>query len=176
MVDKPDTIWRKVLRVHDYLCDGCFWIGGFLLFIMVFTTTYDVIMRNLFSRPTRWSIDFAEYSLMFSCFLAAAWLCKTDNHIKITMVQEKLEKKAKLKLEIFNFSIGAITCALLAWRGAIDLLDAIEQKTLITRSLTIPKWLLFWVIPFGLFLFSTYFIRNVFSLISQLKQAVESKD
>lgn len=163
---------NKLLKFHEQFCKACYWAGGILLFIMAFTVSYDVFMRYFLTRPTSWSIDFAEYTLLYSTFLAAAWLLKMDGHVKVSVLQEKLGKKMRLVLDIINSVIGAIACAILTWVGAKETIESYVQNVLIIRPVTVPKWLILWVIPFGFFLFFTYFIRNIFSLASELRSSL----
>jgi C4-dicarboxylate transporter, DctQ subunit len=161
----------KILKFHDQLCKGCYWVGGVMLFIMAFTVSYDVFMRYFFTRPTSWSIDFAEYILLYSTFLAAAWLLKMDGHVKVTVLHDKLGKKAQLVMDIINSVIGAMACVIMTWVGAKETVESYLQNVLIIRPVTVPKWVILWVIPFGFFLFFTYFIRNIFSFVSQLRSS-----
>ncbi len=58
----------RLLTFHEKLCQGLFWAGGILLFLAAMATCYDVFMRYFFNRPTSWSIDFVEYTLIYSTF------------------------------------------------------------------------------------------------------------
>jgi C4-dicarboxylate transporter DctQ subunit len=165
MEEKPRE--NKILELHEQLCKGCYWAGGILLFIMAFTVSYDVFMRYFFTRPTSWSIDFAEYILLYSTFLAAAWLLKMDGHVKVTVLHDKLGKKAQRVLDMINSVIGALACGILTWVGAKETVESFIDKVLIIRPVTVPKWAILWVIPFGFFLFLTYFLRNIFALLSE---------
>ena len=157
------------LKIHEYLCKVFFWIGGCLIFSIAFITSYEVGMRYFFNKPTSWAIDFAEYFLLYGTFFGAAWILKLDGHVKVTVLQELLGRKAKLVLEIINSFIGTVSCAVLSWQGFHDTWETFAQGILRIRPVTIPKWTIMWVIPFGLLLFSSYFLKNFISLVLQLK-------
>ncbi len=167
---------NKIFKFHEKFCKGCYWAGGILLFIMAFTVSYDVFMRYFFTRPTSWSIDFAEYILLYSTFLAAAWLLKTDGHVKVTVLHDKLGKKAQRFLDIINSIIGALACAVMTWVGAKETVESYLANVLIIRPVTVPKWMILWVIPFGFFLFFTYFVRNIFDLSSEGRSGLSSEE
>ena len=156
-------------KFHQYLCKTFFWIAGCLIFSIAFIISYDVAMRYFFNRPTSWATDFAEYFLLYGTFLSASWILKLDGHVKVTVLQEFLGARARLILEIINSVIGAVACAVLSWQGFHDTWDTYIQGILQIRPITIPKWIIMWVIPFGLLLFSSYFLRNFFGQLSQLK-------
>jgi C4-dicarboxylate transporter DctQ subunit len=157
----------RILKIHEHLCHGLFWAGGFLLFFAALATCYDVSMRYIFNRPTSWSIDFVEYCLLYSTFLGAAWILKMDGHVRMTIFLDKLETNRRRWAEITNSIIGGLACLFLAVQGTIETWDAYSRGIIIVRPVAVPKWTILWVIPFGLFLFCTYFARNVFSLLSQ---------
>ena len=160
------SFFQTLLKGHERLCKTCFWIAGTLLFTTAFTTTYDVCVRYFLNSPTNWSIDFVEYTLLYCTFLGAAWILKLDGHVKVTLIYDKLPPKIKLALDVFNMGVGALACGILTWQGAVEAWDAYVNHILIIRPITVPKWTIMWVIPFGLFLFCTYFVRNFFILWS----------
>lgn len=169
MSAKIQSIWDNLLKIHEKLCESCFWIGAIILFLIAFTTSYEVAVRYFFNRPTSWAIDFGEYFLLYSTFLTLAWILKLDGHIKVTLIQERLGTRSRLTLDIVNSFIGAIACGVLTVIGVIETRDIIFRSVLHIRPVTIPKWIVMWIVPFGLFLFCTYFLRTAFSLISQLR-------
>ena len=92
-----------------------------------------------------------------------------NGHVKVTVLQELLGDKARLVLEIINSLIGTVACAVLSWQGFYDTWETCVQGILKIRPVTVPKWTIMWVIPFGLLLFSSYFLRNLIGLLPQLK-------
>ena len=168
-------IWSRLLIFHEKLCRGLFWAGGALLFLAAMATCYDIFMRYFFNRPTAWSIDFVEYTLLYSTFFGAAWILKEDGHVKMTILSDRLQPGRRRQVEIVNLSIGALACLILAAQGVIETWGAIADRIIIVRPVPVPKWAILWVIPFGLFLFATYFIRNLFSLISRMKSTQSEK-
>lgn len=174
MESKDNTFMNSLLKAHDYLCNTCYTIGGILLFFTAFTTSYDVFVRYFFNSPTIWSVDYVEYSLLFSTFLAAPWLLKIDGHVKVTFIHERLSKRTKTLVDIFNYSVGAIVCGILAWEGTMDTWESYIKGTLIVRPITIPKWVIMWVIPFGLFLLCTYFVRILLTHCFSLRKINKS--
>jgi C4-dicarboxylate transporter, DctQ subunit len=159
----------RLLTFHEKLCQGLFWAGGILLFLGAMTTCYDIFMRYFFNRPTSWSIDFVEYTLIYSTFFGAAWILKEDGHVKMTILTDHLRPRKRAQVEIVNSTIGALACLILCAQGVIETWGAIADRIVIVRPVPVPKWAILWVIPFGLFLFATYFIRNLFTQISRLR-------
>jgi len=176
MTARIRTKAQALLRAHEYLCKAFFWIGGCLICSIAFTVSYEVGMRYFFNRPTSWAIDFAEYSLLYGTFFGAAWILKMEGHVKVTVLQELLGPKARVIVDFMNSIIGAVACGILFWRGTLDTWDTYVRGVLHIRPVTVPKWLLMWIIPFGLLLFGSYFVRNAFSLFSQMRDLGADKE
>jgi TRAP-type C4-dicarboxylate transport system permease small subunit len=167
--NKLKSLRNYALKIHDHVSKGCFYVGAIMLMAIALTTSYDVTMRYFFTRPTVWANDFGKYFLCYSTFLAAAWILKLDGHVKVTIVAERLGPSARCVLNIANSMIGALACLILLWRGIIDTWGAFAKDILIIRPVVVPKWLILWIIPFGLILLCLYFIRNVFANLSELR-------
>jgi TRAP-type C4-dicarboxylate transport system permease small subunit len=90
------------------------------------------------------------------------------NHVRVNLLDQKVGKRTRIILDFFTATIGAVVCAIVAWQGAIDTLDAYIREVLIVGPVTVPKWLITWIIPFGLLLFSSYFLRNAFRFFYEL--------
>lgn len=164
------------IKFHEYFCKIFFWIGGCLIFSVAFITSYEVGMRYFFNKPTSWAIDFSEYFLLYGTFFGAAWILKLDGHVKVTVLQELLGGRIKLVLEIVNSLIGTVACAVLSWQGFYDTWETFMQGILRIRPVTVPKWTIMWVIPFGLLLFSSYFLRNLIRLLPQFKNYTTNRN
>ena len=62
-------------KIYDSICKCFFWVGGLLLFAAAFITSYDVIMRYFFIKPTSWANDFVEYSTSLQHFFCRCLDC-----------------------------------------------------------------------------------------------------
>ena len=118
-------------------------------------------MRYFFIKPTSWANDFVEYSLLYSTFLAAAWLAKTDSHIKLTALYDLLSDRSKLILDIISSTISCGVIACLFWVGATETFNAFLRGALIVRPVTLPKWIIIIALPIGFFLLSIALFRNI---------------
>ena len=76
MMSSLVKIGRWLIRIHDGLSKMLFYAAGVLLFFMALAISYEVTMRYFFNEPTVWVMDFSEYALIYSTFMAAPWLLK----------------------------------------------------------------------------------------------------
>ena len=129
---------------------------------MALSTTYDVVMRYFFSRPTLWSQDLNENILVYATYLSAAWILKRDRHVAINILTDRLSPKARRLTQIIASSLGVLTCGILLWKSLDYTLDLFLSGELHIRSLVIPKWVSWAPIPFGAGLLCIYFARRIY--------------
>lgn len=176
MSDKLRILGNYLIKFHDYLSKGCFYAGGLMIFFMSLMISYDVAMRYFFIRPTSWATDFGKYIICYSTFMAAGWILKLDGHVKITILSERLGIKMRLLLNTLSSMIGAVACFIIMWQGFVDSWDLYRRNVLIIRPVIVPKWLIIWIIPFGILLLCIYFTRNVFLFLSEFRSKFMIKE
>lgn len=157
------------LRVHDRLCNGCYHASTWMVLAMAFIIGYEVFSRYFFSRPTIWVADFTDYIMLYSTFFVSAWLLKQDGHVRLTLLYDHLSPRSQQISDMINAFIGAIVCGFVFWYGVRDTWDAIENNILLPRAVSVPKYLILCVIPFGCLLLFVQFLRNGFQFLSDLK-------
>ena len=55
-------------------------IGVVVMTIMVF---FQVVMRYVFSLPTSWSDEIAQYCMLWSVYLSVSWAVRERAHIRV---------------------------------------------------------------------------------------------
>lgn len=165
---------KSFSRIFDSLCKILFYFGGVLLFVAAFTTSYDVFMRYLFIKPTSWANDFVEYSLLYSTFLAAAWLAKNDWNIRLTVVYDLFNDRTKLILDIVSLIITLIVISSLFWFGFTDTINAYQKGILIVRPITVQKWIIMMALPIGFLMLLFVIIGNTICAIQKLRKEVSA--
>lgn len=140
-------------------------IAGGLLAIMALIVSYNVLMRYFIGKPPVWAIETTEYILVFSTFLAAAWVLKQDGHVKIDILVIRLSKKSQHALSLVVSFLGIVACGLLAWHGAKATYSLYSRDVIMMKMMPWPKWFLVAPIPVGMLLTLTQFLRNLVILL-----------
>lgn len=145
-------------RGFDMLNKWCCYIAGYMILVMAFIITYDVIMRYLFSKPTSWALDFTGYLMVYSTFLAAGWLLKENIHVRITLFTDLANESIQRVLTLVINVIGVIVSAFICWQGIQEVWYYFVNNQVIVRPVAVPKFLVFLPIPFGALMLLGYFI------------------
>ncbi len=155
--------------IYDSLCDLSAYVATWMMFGMAIIITYEITARYFFTRPTVWVSDFTDYIMLYTTFLASAWLLKHDGHVRLTILIEHLSPKAKLIMNVINSSISVIVCGVIFWFVALDSLDALRRNIVVPRPVAIPKYVFLGVISFSFLLLLFGFLRNALRSIRELQ-------
>ena len=156
------TVLNKMGRWFDWVLNAMAAVTGVILLFMMFLVCYDVIMRYLFRNPTGWAMEVCEYLLVYITFLGSPWLLREKGHVNVDILffffpslREKVGLFTTLIVAGATF-ILFIFCTSAAW-------DYYQRGILMIKMLTLPKWTVFWVIPFGTFFLCLESIRQFFT-------------
>ena len=164
------NLFKLFTRTIDGIARWCYYFGSFSLLVMALSTTYDVVMRYFFSRPTLWSQDLNENILVYATYLSAAWILKRDRHVAINILTDRLPPQGRRLMDIIASFLGFLTSGILLWQSLDYTLDLFLSGQLHIRSLVIPKWLSWAPIPFGSTLLCIYFAKRAYTCLRSSKQ------
>ncbi|MFN0299478.1 MAG: TRAP transporter small permease [Burkholderiales bacterium] len=134
-----------------------------ILVALVCGVTFEVVMRYVFNKPTRWVVEFSEYSLLYLAFLGGAWVLKEEGHVKVELLIEVLPARVRETLHMITSLVGAGACGLFCWVSAGYIWEIYGTGEILFKSVLVKKWLIMAIIPPGLLLLTLQFIRRAFA-------------
>ena len=137
------------------------WIAGALIVFCMASIVVDVMMRYIFGKPMIWVYYVAEYILLYSTFLAAAYVLKQNRHVRVDIVVRMLSERQRIYLSIFTGILGLFYCAVLGYYTWIDTYEAFLMKSTFSTSLEMYQYPIKMVMPFGCLLLCIEFIRKI---------------
>lgn len=143
----------------DRLTETMAGLAGVILIFIVAAVCYTIGMRYLFTRTTIWIMQTTEYALLWIVFLGTTWLLREHGHITTDLIYTHLDDKAKSILDTLMFVIGGLACAVMFYFGVDYLRECIVKSVNDVRAVTVPKWTIFIIIPFGSVLLTIQFFR-----------------
>jgi len=136
--------------------------GAILLFICI-AVCYTIGMRFLFTKTTIWIIPATEYALLWIVFLSTTWLLREGGHITTDILFAHLNKKTKHRLGCIMFVLSGVACAVMVYLGTAHLVDCTINRVTDVRAVTVPKSVVFIIIPIGFILLTMQFFRMAWS-------------
>lgn len=114
-------------------------LGGFIIFLLVFLATANVLGRWLFDMPISGYIDWVEQAMAFMAFLGIAYTKRVGGHIRMDIVVSHLKGRSLWLLELFSSVIMLLVTLVLVYGSYLHFLRA---YTLGDSSLDIdlPTW------------------------------------
>jgi len=157
--------WRVFDKVSDILAV----LAGVLLILISAAMCYTIFMRFVFRQTTIWIVPMSEYALLWIVFLGTTWLLREGGHITTDVIYIHLNEKSKRYLNLVMSIIGGLACALLLYLGIGHLVDCMLHNVTDVRALTIPKSVVFIVIPIGSLLLTIQFFRLAWSNLGEIR-------
>ena len=108
---------RRILEVVEKISVFLAYICGAMVFLMMASIIYDVVLRHILNQPTIWADETSCYLLVGISFLGAAYALKTDAHVRIETFVERLSPRARNVLEIITDVLSLGFLFIFAWQG-----------------------------------------------------------
>ena len=111
-------------------------IGVVVMTIMVF---FQVVMRYVFSLPTSWSDEIAQYCMLWSVYLSVSWAVRERAHIRVMNFINLFPQAIKNVIPgiVNNFISLFKDTTLVLIIGLFDLLGMVQN------AINNPKWISF---------------------------------
>ena len=159
---------RKVNRVFAAL-------GGLLLLFIMTTISYGVITRSLGISGPIWIVQVNEYSLVWVCFLATAWVLAKNGHVRVDILFSRFGQRGKTVLLLIQDLVSVGLCGLCCYLGILTVWEHIRDKVVDVQSIDVPKaWVLI-VIPAGFLLLTLQFVIRLLEDAQHLKAPTDER-
>ncbi len=150
-------------RIIDSIIKYLAYLAAALLVFIAFAITIDVLLRFTFNYPLKWVFEATEYSLLIMTFLAATWVLKIDQHVKLDLLLTAFKRKTRARINAFTSLVMAVVCLVTTWSSAHFTLYLFQNGITITKYYTIPQFLIFIFIPTGFFLLFIQSLRRAYN-------------
>ncbi len=117
-------------------------ISGCIILIIGVFGVYEVIMRHIFSSPTKWTADFSQYLLIWAIFLASGYAFQEKGHVRVDLFTGKMPLKVRRVVAFIAYALAMIFVLVLT-KGSWDMFAnaaAMQAKTY--AIIAIPKTVL----------------------------------
>ena len=157
---KPSS---PMARIFDRVVDAMACIAGVLSVAVMILICYLVVMRYVFSKPPAWIIEVCEYMLIYITFLSPTWLLRKNGHVRVDLFVSWLPTRQQKLIRRITSFVGGVACAVLTWCSLMVTIDNYARKVLSIQTMSVPKWILYAVIPVGALFLCIEFFRQAFS-------------
>ena len=149
------------MKVYRLVIQAMAWVAAVVLGLMALAVTLDVVARNLGWGNTGWVMELSEYSLPVATLLVAPWLLHRNEHVRLDVLLVSLPRGLTLWLERVADLLGILICAVFVWYGSKLIFDSARLGSMVVKTLSIPEWWQYALVPVCFFLLAVEFARRL---------------
>jgi TRAP-type C4-dicarboxylate transport system permease small subunit len=118
----------------------------------------DVLLRNVRIVPgvqgLAWSNEVSEWMLYLVTMLAAPWLLRRGQHIRVDILLRAIPKQVGWLCEWAGDAIGLMCCLAIAYYGFRAVIASFQGGSLSIKTLVMPEWWILAPLPVAFVLLS----------------------
>lgn len=149
---------------YQRLLDTLMLAGCLLLLIMTVMIGADVVSRNVGAGGVAVSNEFSEDILYLMTLLAAPWLLRQGQHIRVDIILRMLPTRVAWLLEWVGDIVGLLCCLYFVWYGSLNALASYAAGSINIKTLITPEWWTLTPLPIGFALLGIEFIFRMHRL------------
>ena len=111
--------------------------GVFTLMVCV-----DIVARRFAIASMPWLVEVIEYVMYGGTFLAAPWVLRQGEHVRVDLVLSTVPKAIAIRLEQLVDVLGCFVSLVMCISGVALLIDAYRANFIEFKNLPVPEWVL----------------------------------
>jgi TRAP-type C4-dicarboxylate transport system permease small subunit len=139
-------------------------VACLLLLIMTVMIGADVVSRNVGGGGVAVSNELSEDILYLMTLLAAPWLLRQGQHIRVDIILRALPVRAAWLLEWVGDIVGLLCCLYFVWYGYLITRASYDAGSINIKTLVTPEWWTLAPLPLGFALLGIEFIFRMHRL------------
>ena len=144
--------------------DALMLLACLLLLAMTLIIGADVITRNARIGAIPWSGEVSEDILYLLTLLAAPWLLRQGQHIRVDILLRALPPRVGWLLEWMGDLLGFACSLYFVWYGWTVLATSFRAKAISIKTLITPEWWMLAPLPLAFLLLAIEFIFRMHRL------------
>ena len=157
-----DYYLGRVINISAYIAVG-------LLVFIVAGITWEIIYRMVTGKSVVWVVEFSEYSLLYITFLAAAWVLKKDEHIKMDMVINRFSVYMQSLINAITSTLAFLFVLIIFLYSLKTAFNYFQMSYYTPTPLQVPQWTILIVIPIGSLLILLQLLKRYSESIKIIK-------
>jgi C4-dicarboxylate transporter DctQ subunit len=142
--------------------------AGIMLFIM-FSISYGALTRTFNLPSPIWIVQINEYSLVWVCFLATAWVLGENKHVRVDILMTRFGQRRQTILLCIQDTVSTALCGVFCYLGGLSTWEHLRDKVVDVGSIDVPKGWVIGVIPLGFLLLTLQFLLRTVEDVRRLK-------
>jgi TRAP-type C4-dicarboxylate transport system permease small subunit len=154
----------RLSHAYGRLLDGLMLAACLLLLAMTLLIGADVVGRNAGLGGIAWSGEISEDILYLMTLLAAPWLLRQGQHIRVDILLRALPARTGWLLEWVGDVLGLACSLYFVWYGSQVLTASYRAAAISIKTLVMPEWWLLVPLPAVFVLLAAEFVFRMHRL------------
>jgi len=137
------------MKTISRISDVCGWLAGWMFFAIGLMITYEVVVRYVFTSPTIWAEEMAQFFQIWATYLAAAYVLKHRDLIVIDFVLNRLGVVGRRMADTLSLLFIAGFSLVAVYYGVLIAAESIAMGRATSTMLAVPKWMTESAVPIG---------------------------
>jgi C4-dicarboxylate transporter DctQ subunit len=167
-------IVKLIMASFDRIMNALAFVAGILANLLMLGISAEVITRYVFRTPLLGMVEASEIIMLYIAFLGAAWLLRSDGHVCMDVIINRLKPRPKGLLNSVTSVIGAAIAFVLFWYGTGVTYNLFLKGTMESGNLEIQKGYVMLIIPLGSLLLFIQFLRRAYLFWKEAKPSINS--
>lgn len=156
----------RLSQAFGRLFDALAFVAALVLLAMVAVVTADIVLRNVTRGGIGWSNEVTEYALYLITLLAAPWLLRRGQHVRLDIALTVVSPRVAWLMEAIGDVLGLLVCLVLVRYGAAMTLDSARLGAITIKNLVFPEWWLLAPLPVTFALLAIEFVFRLRRLLT----------
>jgi len=153
---------RRAGQIFDRIIGSAYVLAGLLILFVLSAVFYEIVSRYFFHRAVLWTYEVTGFTMLFITFLAAAWLLKKEEHVRVDVVTSCLKPQHQCAFNGIVSILGAITFLIITIFSAKTTIESAQTGYYTPTELQVPQAYILFIIPVGSFFLFIQFIRRAY--------------
>jgi TRAP-type transport system small permease protein len=137
----------RLSAMFGRLLDALAMAAALILLAMVAIVTADIVLRNSTGGGFAWANEVSEYALYLITLLAAPWLLRRGQHVRLDIILTLVPARVAWLMEAAGDALGFCVSVVLVRYGLAMTADSARLGAITIKNLVFPEWWLLAPLP-----------------------------
>jgi len=148
-------------------------VGGAVIFLLVFLATANVLGRWLFSLPIDGYVDWVEQAMAFMAFLGIAYTMRLGGHIRMDIMVAHLHGRLLWTVELISVCLMLMVTLVLIYGSYLHFWRAYDIGDS-SLDINLPTWPAKFVVPLALTVLACRLLLQVWGYVRAIREGRDS--
>jgi len=156
LVGRVKWLYESVVRA--FVVIGCV----FIVLMAVFIGANVIIRYFVPAVSLSWVTEVTPWMLIYVTFLAAGWLLRSEGHVKLELVYERLAPRTADLVSAVTSVLAAVMWLIVGSYGVLATLEDIQGDVVTMTTLQVPEFAILMALPIGSFILVVEVLRRAY--------------